>query len=408
METIYTISSNKPNKIETISIIPGITFIDLSWNTPFNSGINITSYLIKKSVDLSNWVDLSSTTTSFRVSNLLNDTKYYFKVIARNNNGFGPESNIFTATLIRQVTPGKIETISIIPGNTFIDLSWNTPYNGGIDITSYLIQKSTDLSNWVDLSSTTTTFRASNLLNDTKYYFIVRARNNIGLGPESNIFTETPIRQVTNILPTVTSSSGTSSGISSSISSGISSISSGISSSISSDISSGGTTPSKIEIISTIAGNTFIDLSWNTPYNGGIDITNYLIQKSLDSSNWVDISSTTTSFRASNLSNDTKYYFKVRARNNVGLGTESNIFIETPKIVETPIPITSTSISKIEETPTLITQILASLDIASFDEILKKYNILYVGLAIGIIFLFILIILILLTKNDSEKDSDDD
>ena len=283
-------------------------------------------------------------------------------------------------------TPSKIETISIIPGNTFIDLSWNAPYNGGIDITSYLIKKSVDLSNWFDLSSTTTTFRANNLLNDTKYYFVVRARNNVGLGPESNIFTETPIKQVTNISPTVSSD----------------------------NISN---TPSKIENISTIAGNTFIDLSWNTPYNGGIDITNYLIQKSSDTSNWVDLSSTTTSFRASNLSNDTKYYFKVRARNNVGLGTESNIFIEIPKIVDDIFEsniinnvLESNIINKqnVGETPTLITQILASLGLTSLDEILKKYNILYVGIAISIIFLFILIILILLTKNDSENDSDDD
>ena len=129
-----------------------------------------------------------------KIWRIFNLNKYYFKVIAKNNNGFGPESNIFTETPIKKVTntPSKIETISIIPGNTFIDLSWNTPYNGGIDITNYLIQKSSDTSNWVDLSSTTTSFRASNLSNDTKYYFKVRARNNVGLGTESNIFIEIP------------------------------------------------------------------------------------------------------------------------------------------------------------------------------------------------------------------------
>jgi hypothetical protein len=88
-----------PSKIESISIKSGNTFVDLSWNAPSDRGININSYLIKKSTDLSNWVDISSTTTtSFKAINLLSNTKYYFKVQAKNINGFSPESNIVNIT----------------------------------------------------------------------------------------------------------------------------------------------------------------------------------------------------------------------------------------------------------------------------------------------------------------------
>ena len=44
-------------------------------------------------------------------------------------------------------TPKKILFISAIPNNTFVDLSWNEPYDGGNNISDYLIQykKLTDL-----------------------------------------------------------------------------------------------------------------------------------------------------------------------------------------------------------------------------------------------------------------------
>ena len=280
-----------PSKIESVTIIPGNTFIDLSWNAPlFNGGTNISSYMIQTSTDLSNWVNLSSTTTSFKLSNLLNNTKYYFKLRAINNVGIGVESNIFIGIpkLVQsQISAKNIESITIKPGNTFIDLSWNIPSTGRTDISSYIIQRSTDLSNWVNLSSITTrTFRVNNLLNDTIYYFIIQGINN-GIIQESNIFIGIPITEV----------------------------------------------PLNVETIVITPGNTFIDLTWDAPYNGGTDISSYLIQKSTDLSNWINLSSTTTSFRLSNLLNDTIYYFKIRAINRNGIGPESNIFIGIPKLV---------------------------------------------------------------------------
>ena len=99
-----------PSKIESISIKSGNTFVDLSWNAPANA----TSYLIKRSTDLSNWVDISSTTTSFKAINLLSNTKYYFKVQAKNINGFSPESNIVNITTSKNMLYIYIIGASII------------------------------------------------------------------------------------------------------------------------------------------------------------------------------------------------------------------------------------------------------------------------------------------------------
>ena len=96
------------------------------------------------------------------------------------------------------------------------------------------------------------------------------------------------------------------------------------------DLSTNPIIPNKISYITAIAGNTFVDLYWKAPFNGGRDIKYYLIQQSMDLSSWNDISSSTTSVKVINLTNDKKYYFKINAINIVGSSPESNIIIVTP------------------------------------------------------------------------------
>ena len=104
-------NKNIPSKIESITIKSGSTFIDLSWNAPSNGGINISSYLIRQSTDLSNWIIVGSTRTSATINYLLNNTKYYFKIQARNSDGFGPESDIVNITT---TTKSRLFTYIII------------------------------------------------------------------------------------------------------------------------------------------------------------------------------------------------------------------------------------------------------------------------------------------------------
>jgi len=94
--------------------------------------------------------------------------------------------------------PKKILLVTNTPGNTFVDLSWNEPDDGGSNINNYRIQykKYTDLStNWTNLFSTTTSIKVTNLINDTKYLFRVQAINYYGLGIPSDIIEVTPTIQ---------------------------------------------------------------------------------------------------------------------------------------------------------------------------------------------------------------------
>ena len=94
--------------------------------------------------------------------------------------------------------PKKILLVTNTPGNTFVDLSWNEPDDGGSNINNYKIQykKYTDLStNWTNLFSTTTSIKVTNLINDTKYLFRVQAINYYGVGIPSDIIEVTPTIQ---------------------------------------------------------------------------------------------------------------------------------------------------------------------------------------------------------------------
>jgi hypothetical protein len=67
-----------------------------------------------------------------------------------------------------------------------VALSWTAPTNtGGVSLTDYVVQYSTDQSNWTtvaDGTSTATTATVTGLQGGTSYYFRVAAVNSVGTG----------------------------------------------------------------------------------------------------------------------------------------------------------------------------------------------------------------------------------
>ena len=80
--------------------------------------------------------------------------------------------------------------------------------------------------------------------------------------------------------------------------------------------------PSAPQNLNATGGQGSVSLSWSAPAsNGGRAVSGYVIESSLDSSNWTSAGSTnesTTSLNISSLSNGTTYYFRVRATNASG------------------------------------------------------------------------------------------
>jgi hypothetical protein len=84
------------------------------------------------------------------------------------------------------IVPAAPTGISGTPGVGSVALSWTAPSNtGGVSLTDYVVQYSTDQSNWTtfaDGTSTATTATVTGLTGGTNYYFRVAAVNSVGTG----------------------------------------------------------------------------------------------------------------------------------------------------------------------------------------------------------------------------------
>lgn len=95
--------------------------------------------------------------------------------------GYAYDCGAYTA-----IVPAAPTGISGTPGVGNVALSWTAPTNtGGVSLTDYVVQYSTDQTNWTtfaDGTSTATTATVTGLTGGTNYYFRVAAVNSVGTG----------------------------------------------------------------------------------------------------------------------------------------------------------------------------------------------------------------------------------
>jgi|GEM_PF-5432014 hypothetical protein len=154
----------------------------------WNSVSNATNYKIQIATDNAFTIlvkDTITSSTSVSINGLQSLTTYYWKVRAQNSNGISPWSSIFSFT--SELTPPSIVTL-LAPLNNSISyvtnpvLQWSSVLNSD----TYELQISTNnlFSIIVYASSgiTDSQKQVSGLLNNTQYYWRVRAVNTAGPG----------------------------------------------------------------------------------------------------------------------------------------------------------------------------------------------------------------------------------
>ena len=277
--------------------------VRLAWTAPFDGGTPISDYIIHRSPNgVDGWTlvnDGISTATSFVVTGLTNGTRYWFRVSPVNDDGTGPVSNI--ASEVPRGVPSPPRSLSATATNLSgqIRLTWTWPLtNGGFALTDYLIQRSSDNgTSWVTINdgiSTATTYTVAGLTNGSQHYFRVYAKNARGTSIASGVVSGFP-RSVPGA-------------------------------------------PQPLTATATGASGQVL-LDWTTPPPSGAVIEAYVVQRSTnDTTGWVTISDRLlpgTAYTVTGLTNGTRYYFRVLARNWIGTGPASNTVSTIPRNVLT-------------------------------------------------------------------------
>ena len=172
--------------------------VALAWDNPRNPSIirwefqratGMAAFTAEEAIPASD-----AGTTAHNVSGLVAGTAYRFAVRAVNAAGAGAWSETVSATVPKK--PAKPGDLRAGAGDGAVALSWRDP--GNVTITHWQIQQQVEggsFGPWSDIPGSDATTRrhlVSGLVNGDEYGFRIRAVNEAGLSPDSDIATATP------------------------------------------------------------------------------------------------------------------------------------------------------------------------------------------------------------------------
>ena len=259
------------------------TAVRLSWAAPADDGgASIAMYRVSayRGTTLVTSLDVDGSTTTATVTGLANGTAYRFDVTAHNAAGSSPSSTPVTAT--PRTTPGAPEIASITARSKTVDIRWAKPAStGGAPVTGYVVRAyaGRTLVRSVSAGGSATAVTVTGLSNGTAYRIAVTAVNAAGSGPASATVTATPR-----------------------------------------------TTPGAPRITSVTAQVKAVAVRWARPAStGGAPVTGYVVRAYSGGTvvKTVNASASATSVTVPGLASNTRYTFRVVAKNVAGLGAPS-------------------------------------------------------------------------------------
>lgn len=170
----------------------------LDWTEPtFDGGAAITGYRIERSTDDGAFTtlvaDTASTAVTYTDSTVAAGRSYGYRVSALNSQDASAPSNIATfAFPAAPVAPDAPLAVTATRDNGTVVLGWTVPaFDGGIPITGYRIERSTDGAAFITLVSDTAspnvTYTDTTVASGHSYQYRVSALNGQGASVPSNI-----------------------------------------------------------------------------------------------------------------------------------------------------------------------------------------------------------------------------
>ncbi|TDE10560.1 fibronectin type III domain-containing protein [Dyadobacter psychrotolerans] len=274
--------------------------INLSWT---DNAINEDGFELEFSLNgtsYSKLADLPANTVIYQHTGLSPTTRYWYKVRAKNAGGYSDYSNVADATTaeVAPVAPARLTATPV--SNTQIDLSWADVSSNETGFELEISLNGTTFSKLADLSANTITYQATGLTTLTKYWFRIKAKNNIGSSGFSNVAEATTF-DIPPAAPT--------------------------------DLAAATISSSQINL-------TWKDVSTNE--------TGFELQRSTDGTNFTkitDLPANTTTYQNTGLNPATQYWFRVRAINTANPSPFSNIASATTMDVAPVAPARLTAVA---------------------------------------------------------------
>jgi len=179
-------SFDTPSAPQNLNAAGGDGKVDLTWAPPANQGgAPVSKYRVYR--DGAFLVE-PGLVTAYSDTGLTNGQAYSYEVSASNSIGEGARSAAASAT--PATLPGAPQSLSAVPSNHNVSLSWQAPASdGGAPVLGYVIFR-----NGASLASTgvVPSYRDGTVTNGQAYTYKVAAQNRVGQGPFSNDAPATP------------------------------------------------------------------------------------------------------------------------------------------------------------------------------------------------------------------------
>jgi len=162
--------------------------IDISWQ---DNATDETNYIVERKIEGGSYsvkATLPANTTIYSDTSVSENTKYYYRVKAKNGFGDSGYSNEINITTPPCGTPPNTPTnlTLIVVSSSQIDLSWSDNSDNEI---GFKIERKTEggfYSEITTVGANVNSYSDTSLLPNTKYYYRIRAYNSFGYSPYSN------------------------------------------------------------------------------------------------------------------------------------------------------------------------------------------------------------------------------
>ena len=293
-----------PSTPQNVVAKPRDKAIGLTWEKPASDGGSaLTTYKLSWGLSLGGGVSettVSATMTKHTITGLTNGEEYTIKLLAENEVGEGPSTELSATPATVPSTP---QNVVATPMNMAIGLTWDEPkLDGGSGLTAYKLSWGLSSGGGVSettVSATMTKHTIMDLTNDKEYTITLLAENEVGEGPSTEL-SATPMATV----------------------------------------------PSTPQNVVAKPRDKAIGLTWEKPASdGGSALTTYKLSWGLSLGGGVSettVSATMTKHTITGLTNGEEYTIKLLAENEVGEGPSTELSATPATVPSTPQNVVAT------------------------------------------------------------------